>query len=119
MKKISIISYFYIPNFTVILQFVTEIQAISYFHCLQMMTSLAISDYSDYKEIEFFRTIGRTAHGRSYFSLTDQNIRLVIILFSVYLPSVHACKSSSDERLWHLRSLYLLLTRYLISKITF
>ena len=31
--------------------------------------------------------------------LTDQNIWTVIILFSVYLSSIHALKSSSDEHL--------------------
>ena len=28
----------------------------------------------------------------NYFSLTHQNIKAVMLLFSVYLPSVHACK---------------------------
>ena len=37
-----------------------------------------------------------------YFSVTDQNIRTVIILFSIYLLSIHAHKSSSDEPLWYL-----------------
>ena len=32
-----------------------------------------------------------------YFSLTDINIRTVIILFSIHLPSIHTPKSSSDE----------------------
>ena len=35
-----------------------------------------------------------------YFSLTDINIRTVIILFSIHLPSIHTPKSSSDEHLW-------------------
>ena len=39
-----------------------------------------------------------------YFSLTDINIniRTVIILFSIHLPSIHTPKSSSDEPLWYL-----------------
>ena len=41
-----------------------------------------------------------------YFSLTDQKIRTVIILFSVYLPSIHARKSSSDEPLSYLCTLF-------------
>ena len=36
------------------------------------------------------------------FRLTEENIRTVIILFSVYFPSIHAPESSSDERLWYL-----------------
>ena len=35
-------------------------------------------------------------------SPTYQTIRTVIILFSVYVPSVHAHKSSSDEPLYYL-----------------
>ena len=34
-----------------------------------------------------------------YFSLTDINIRTVIIWFSIHLPSLHITKSSSDEPL--------------------
>ena len=37
-----------------------------------------------------------------YFSLTDINIRTVIILFSFHLSSMHTHKSSSDEVLWYL-----------------
>ena len=37
-----------------------------------------------------------------YFSLTDISIRTVIILFSIYLPSVHAHKNLSDGPLWYL-----------------
>ena len=36
-----------------------------------------------------------------YFSLTDMNIRTVIILFSIHVPSIHTPKSSS-EPLWYL-----------------
>ena len=36
------------------------------------------------------------------FSLSDINIRTVIILFSIHVPSVHTPESSSDEPLWHL-----------------
>ena len=34
-----------------------------------------------------------------YFSLTDIHITTVIILFLIYLPSMHTSKSSSDEPL--------------------
>ena len=37
-----------------------------------------------------------------YFSLSDINIRTVIILFSIPLPSVHTHKNSSDEPLCYL-----------------
>ena len=37
-----------------------------------------------------------------YFSLTDINIRAVIILLSFHLSSVHTHKSSSGEPLWYL-----------------
>ena len=37
-----------------------------------------------------------------YSSLADINIRTVIILFSIHLPSIHTLKSSSDEPLWYL-----------------
>ena len=37
-----------------------------------------------------------------YFSLTDINIRTVIILFSIHLPSIHTPKSSPDKPLWYL-----------------
>ena len=40
--------------------------------------------------------------GIVYFSLTDINIRTVIIFFSIHLPSIHTPKSSSDETLWYL-----------------
>ena len=36
-----------------------------------------------------------------YFSLTDINIRTVISLFSIRLPSIYTPKSSSDEPLWY------------------
>ena len=36
-----------------------------------------------------------------YFSLTNTNIRTVIILFSIHLPSIQTPKSSSDETLWY------------------
>ena len=36
------------------------------------------------------------------FGLTDINIRTVIILFSIHLPSIHRPESSSDETLWYL-----------------
>ena len=36
------------------------------------------------------------------FSLTDKNIRAVIVSFSIHLPSLHTPKSSSDEPLWYL-----------------
>ena len=32
-----------------------------------------------------------------YFSLTDQNIRTVKIIFSVHVPSIHKHQSSSDQ----------------------
>ena len=35
-----------------------------------------------------------------YFTLSDINIRAVIILFSIHLPSIHRYKSSSDE-VWY------------------
>ena len=37
-----------------------------------------------------------------YISLTDINIKTVIILFSIHFPSVHTHKSSSDELLCYL-----------------
>ena len=36
------------------------------------------------------------------FSLTDINIRTVIILVSIHLPSIHTHENSSDESLWYL-----------------
>ena len=35
-----------------------------------------------------------------YFSFTDIIITTVIMLFSIHLLSIDACKSSSDEPLW-------------------
>ena len=37
-----------------------------------------------------------------YFSLTNQNIKAVIVSFPVFLPCIDTPKSSSDERLWYL-----------------
>ena len=37
-----------------------------------------------------------------YFSLADINIKTVIILFSIHLPSNYTRMSSSDEPLWYL-----------------
>ena len=37
-----------------------------------------------------------------YFSLTDTNVRTLIILFSIHFSSVHTPKSSSDEPWWYL-----------------
>ena len=37
-----------------------------------------------------------------YLSVTDINIRTMIILFSIHLPSMHTPKSSSDEPSWYL-----------------
>ena len=37
-----------------------------------------------------------------YFSLNDINIRTVIILFSIHLPSIHTPQSLFDEPLWYL-----------------
>ena len=37
-----------------------------------------------------------------YFSLTDINIRTLIILLSIHVPSIHTFKSSPDEPLWYL-----------------
>ena len=37
-----------------------------------------------------------------YFTLTDMDIRTVIILFSIHVPSIQIPKSSSDEPLWYL-----------------
>ena len=51
------------------------------------------------------------------FSLTAINISTVIILFSMHLPSIDTCKSSS-EPLWYLGS-YLILRSYFTSKLTF
>ena len=36
-----------------------------------------------------------------YISLTDINIRTVIILSSTHFPSIHTTKNSSDESLWY------------------
>ena len=35
-----------------------------------------------------------------YFSLTDINMRTVMVLFSIYLPSMHTSKSASDIHYW-------------------
>ena len=37
-----------------------------------------------------------------YFNLSDINIRTVIILSSIHVPSIHTAKSLSDEPLWYL-----------------
>ena len=52
---------------------------------------------------------------RSY----DINIRTVINLFSIRLPSIQTPKSSSDEPLWYLWSLHLILPRDFTSELTF
>ena len=54
-----------------------------------------------------------------YFSQTDINIRRVTILFSIHSPSIYTPESSSDEPLWCLRFLHLILPRYFISKLKF
>ena len=54
-----------------------------------------------------------------YFSLTDINIRTMIILLSIHLPCIHMPKSSSDEPLWYLLSLHLILPSCFTSKLTF
>ena len=45
ISEINIISYLYIENFSFILNFVTKLLAISYFHCLKMMTSSNSIDF--------------------------------------------------------------------------
>ena len=37
-----------------------------------------------------------------YFSLTDINIRIMIILFSIHFSCIHTPKSSSDAPQWYL-----------------
>ena len=54
-----------------------------------------------------------------FICLTDMNIRTVIVLFSVHFPSKHTPKSSSDEPLWYLTTLHLILPHYFTSKLTF
>ena len=54
-----------------------------------------------------------------YFSLMDINIRTVIILFSIHLLFIHTRKSLSDEPLWYLWSLLLVLPRDFTSTLNF
>ena len=44
----------------------------------------------------------KVSNSISFLSLADISIRTVIILFSIYLPSIQAHKSLSDEPLWYL-----------------